>query len=254
MLFLCAASRASLIATALLLVHTSTANAQALDVDGPDIEKGERDLRNVNGVNSGWRPGSAGEPRNTHKLAYSYSPTDWLRLVAHAEVTNVIVDDWRADHAALESFIALRKAEETGVAISWYTSVQVALDDDGTSSVLFGPIIRIGMGKTSLTGNQLFEETYGRSSSPGINAVYGWQLKHEISETFAIGVEWFGAVENIGDAPRWGETDQRFGPSVYFTRDVGEGRKWGLDIGVFAGLTDAAPDVTFKVNTGLTFK
>lgn len=235
-----------------LFAGTAEVSAQALDIDAPDITAGERELRSVNGFNGGWRAGSAGEPRNTNKISYAYSPVDWFRVVGHAEVANRISDDWHADHVALESFIALRKApEESGIALSWYSSVQFALDDLGTSSFLFGPVIRIAMGKTSLTGNQLFEETFGQSAAPGINSLFGWQLKHELNDHVAIGAEWYGAIEDIGDTPSWREQDHRAGPTVYFSWDIDKGRKGGLDIGVFAGLTDAAPDVTLKVNFGI---
>ncbi len=39
---------------------------------------------------------------------------------------------------------------------------------------------------------------------------------------------------------------------MFYSWDGDDKRKFGLDAGVLVGLTDAAPDVTFKLNFGVT--
>lgn len=231
---------------------SGSALAQALDMDAPEIEAGEREIRSVNVGNVGYRAGSQGAPRSSHELSVSYSPRDWLKLTAHADVENVIADGSRLDHAAVESLIGLRKAgEDGGLAISWFTSVFASTDKLSTNALLFGPVVKISSGKASLTLNPYFEDTFGRNHAAGISSVYGWQGKYEIDDRFAIGIEGFGKIENLGSSPVWDEQDHRIGPSLYFSWDAGDKRKFGLDAGVLAGLTDASPDVTFKLNFGV---
>ncbi len=231
---------------------TGTAWAQALDMDSPEIEAGEREIRSVNIGNLGYGAGSAGAPRSSHEVSVSYSPRDWLKLTAHADVENVIADGSRLDHVAIETLIGLRKAsEDGGLALSWFTSVLASTDELSTSALLFGPVIKVSSGKASLTLNPYFEDTFGRNDAAGISSVYGWQGRYEIDDRVAIGVEGYGKIANLGSSPVWDDQDHRAGPSLYLSWDGGDKRKFGLDIGVLAGLTDAAPDVTFKLNFGV---
>lgn len=226
--------------------------AQALDMDAPEIEAGEREVRSVNIGNLGYRAGSAGAPRTSHEVSVSYSPRDWLKLTAHADVENVIVDGARLDHVAIETLVGLIKAgEDGGLALSWFTSAFASTDELSTNALLFGPVVKLTSGKASLTLNPYFEDTFGRNRSAGISSVYGWQGKLEIDDRFAVGIEGYGKVENLGSSPVWDEQDHRIGPSLYFSWDGGDKRKLGLDAGVLVGLTDASPDVTFKLNFGV---
>lgn len=231
---------------------SSSAQAQALDIDAPEIEAGEREFRSINIFNRGYRPGSAGEPRNSNELDVAYSPRDWLKFLAHIDFENVVQDGWRVDHIAFESFVALRKAgSDGGVALTWFTSIQLSTDELSTSSLLFGPIVKLSAGKASLTLNPYFEDTFGRNSGAGIASVYAWQAKYELSDNLAFGIEGFGKIENLGSSPVFDEQDHRIGPGVFFSWDGDDKRKFGLDAGVLVGLTDASPDVTFKLNFGV---
>lgn len=236
------------------LMAAEGACAQALDIDGADIEKGEREVRIVNIVNGGWRRAADGEPRSSHELSAAYSPSDWLKAIVHVDVENVIGEGAFADHVGFETLIALRKAEDTrGIALTWYTGLMVSTDGRSTNSRVFGPVLKFAEGPTALTLNTYLEDTFGRNDDPGRNGLYGWQLRHELNDSLALGLEGFGKIENLGSATSWNEQDHRAGPALFLSWDAGHGRRIGLDLGVYAGLTDAAPDITFKLNSGVTF-
>ena len=248
-----AATRAMVVGVA-LMAGADAALAQALDIDAPEIKAGEREIRSINILNRGYRPVSAGEPRSSHEIDLGYSPVDWFKGIVHLDIENLIGDGAIADHIGLESFVALRKAgDEGGLALTWYTGVMISTDELSTSSLVFGPILKLSRGKGSVTLNSYFDHTFGRNSGPGVNLAYALQAKYELSERVAIGVEGFGRIENLGSAPVWDEQDHRIGPGVFLSWDGEGGRGYGLDIGVLSGLTDAAPDVTLKVTFGTTF-
>ncbi len=191
-------------AAAGLFAGVDTALAQALDIDAPEITAGEREFRSINIFNGGYRPGSAGEPRNSNELDVAYSPRDWLKFLGHIDFENVLQDGWRVDHVALESFVGLRKAgADGGVALTWFTSIQLSTDELSTNSLLFGPIVKLSAGKASLTLNPYFEDTFGRNRGAGIASVYAWQARYELSDNLAVGIEGFGKIENLGSAPVW---------------------------------------------------
>lgn len=239
---------------AITLTFSAPAQAQALDIDAPEIEKGEREVRLVNIANSGWRRGSTGEPRSSHELSTAYSPVDWFKLIAHIDAENLIGGQVIADHIGMESFVSLRKAgEDGGLALTWYTGAMISTDDLATNALVFGPIIKVSSAKAALTLNPYLEDTFGRNSGPGLNFAYGWQARYELSEQVAIGLEGFGKIEDIGNAAPTNSQDHRIGPAIFLSWDLADKRKLGIDLGVYAGLTDATPDVTFKLNSGVVF-
>jgi hypothetical protein len=63
--------------------------------------------------------------------------------------------------------------------------------------VTFGPIATIKADKLSFTANPFFEKTFGDNKVEGIALNYAWQVKYEVRNGFAIGVEGFGVVEKV---------------------------------------------------------
>lgn len=243
-----------LLAGVTVIAWSSDVAAQALDIDQPEIKAGERELRSVNIGNFSRRQGAAEAPRTSHELGGAYSPSDWFKGIVHLDVENLSAEGLIADHVGIETFTLLGKApEDGGLALTWYTGLMISTDASSTNSLIFGPIIKLTQGKTSLTLNTYLEDTFGRNSGPGLNFLYGWQGRYEVSDKLAFGIEGFGKAENIGSSPDLDEQDHRLGPAVFFSLEAGNGRAYGLDLGVLVGLTDAAPDATLKVNFGSTF-
>jgi hypothetical protein len=236
------------------VLPSAEAAAQALDIDHPEIKAGEREVRSVNIVNGGYRSGLTGEPRSSHEIGAGYAPTDWFKAILHVDLENLIGEEVIADHVGFESIVSLRKAgEDGGLALGWYTGLMVSTDRLSTNSLILGPIIKLSQGKASLTLNPYIEDTFGRNAGPGLNALYGWQARYEFAEGVSVGVEGFGMIGNLGDIPAFDVQDHRVGPGLFLSFDVGSGREYLLDVGLLAGVTDAAPDATLKINFGSTF-
>lgn len=249
-------SRYAVIAAAVLsaLACPDAALAQALDIDQPEITKGEHEVKSVNVINGRYRPGSAGLPRSSHELSATYSPTDWFKVTAHLDAENVLADGWRLDHAAIETqFKLIEDGKSGGLGLGWFTNLQVSTDTLSTNSLIFGPIVKLSGGRVSVTFNPYLEHTFGRNSGRGPNLVYGWEGRLGLQKGFAVGLQSFGKIENIGDAPPWREQDHRVGPALFLEWEAGADRSIALDMAVLAGLTDAAPNVSLKFNLGTTF-
>jgi hypothetical protein len=235
-------------------VLSQPVQAQALDIDQPEITKGEREVRSVNVANGGFPAGSGGMPRTSHELSTSYSPTGWMKLGAHFDIENVIDEGWRLDHGAIELQFELLTAEASGgIALGWTTNVQISTDDASTNSLIFGPIVKFSSKAASLTLNPYFEDTFGRNDSPGLAALYGWQGRLEVRQGLAIGIEGYGKIDDIADPPPVNEQDHRVGPAVYLWTEVAPQRTASLDAALLFGLTEAAPATSFKFNFGMTF-
>lgn len=238
----------------LIVVCPPSALAQALDIDHPEITKGEFELRSVNAFNGGFSDGSQGASRSSHEVSASYSPSDWVKLTAHLDAENALGGDWRLDHGAIElQFQLLKAGAAGGLALGWLTNLQVSTDAQSTNSLIFGPIIKGSSKAASITSNLYLEDTFGRNRDPGLRALYGWQGKVEVSDSFGLGIEGYGAIDDICNAPPASEQDHRMGPAAYFSSKLDDDRTFLVDLALLFGLTEAAPNSSLKFNFGMTF-
>lgn len=236
------------------VLSARTAHAQALDIDHPEITRGEREVRSINVVNDPFSSVPAGASRSSHELGAYYSPADWLKLGVHADIENVSGENWLVDHVAIESqFELLTAGEAGGLALGWSTFVQFSTDAASTNSLIFGPIVKYSWKDATVTANAYFEDTFGRNDTPGLALLYGWQARRQLREGLAIGIEGFGEIENLGDAPPVSEQDHRIGPGVFLSSKIAENHTLLLDVGVLFGLTESSPGTSLKVNFGATF-
>lgn len=239
------------------LASSGVARSQALDITQPEVTKGESELRSVNVFNGHYGRDPAGFPRSTHELSYSTSPTDWINVTLHLELDDVHVDGWRADHIGFESVIPLLRTTEAagGLAVSWYTTVQVSTDQLSTNSLVFGPIAKLSTpgGKGWLTINPNFEDQFGRNAGPGLNILYGWQARWRLDENLAIGVDGFGKVPDFTHSPLVQDQDHRIGPAVATQFKVAGDRTITVDTALLVGLTETSPELSLKFNVGAPF-
>lgn len=250
------AAAAALVAS-LATAAADRVSAQALDIVQPEVSKGEAEARSVNVLNGRYAAGTAGVARSTHELSYATSPTDWINITLHLELDDVRFDGWRADHIGMETLVPLvRTTEERGgLAVSWYTTLQLSTDRDSTNSLVFGPIAKLSTpgGKGWLTVNSNFEDQFGRNAGPSLNILYGWQARWKLSDAWAIGIDGFGKVPDIAHMPGASEHDHRVGPALATELELAPGHKVTLDTALLVGLTETSPELSLKFNVGHPF-
>lgn len=135
--------------------------------------------------------------------------------------------------------------------------------------MIFGPLVSLELAKgLDLTLNPLFETSWDSDAS-GIGFNYAWQLKREMSDNVAIGVEGYGVIPDIGNAPSVAFQEHRAGPVIYLSHEVaggggstmklgtnaadGKGAKVDLQLGVLFGFTDATANTTGRAKLAVTW-
>ncbi len=153
--------------------------------------------------------------------------------------------------------------------LAWFAGLDVGLQNGVSDVLTFGPLVSIELAKgLELTLNPLFQKSWD-PSAPGIDFNYAWQLKREISDNVAIGVEGYGVIPDIGNAPSIDGQEHRVGPVLYLSHDMaaggGSGMKLGaqaadakgakveLQLGVLVGLTEATADTTGRAKLAITW-
>jgi hypothetical protein len=241
---------------AIVLMLGSTfdiARADVFSIDEPEVEKGAQEVE-VNGAVQNGFPVNADPIRYSMELEYTYGVTKWLSLSPLVDFDKPDGDDFHATVAGVESVwfpIEVGKI----VTLAWFTEVEGAVHHDETNSTTFGPIIQFGHDKASLILNPYFEKTFGRNHEPGTDFTYQWQAKAAVNERLALGIEGFGVIPDIANAPGTDFQEHRIGPVIYYEKELaGEHeRTIAIDGGVLFGFTEATPNVTGKLNASLAF-
>lgn len=243
---------ASTVATAILPMQL--ASAGVFDVKGAGIEKGEREISENFTYQNGFSA-DGDRTRSSLEIAGAWSPSAWMKLGAKVAMDKPSDADWQASAFGGEVQFSFGEPMK-GVALGWFTGVDAGIHKGETNAVVFGPIIQFGNDDRSLTFNTFFEKTFGNNREEGTAFTYAVQAKTSLREGFAIGVEAFGTIPNIGNAPSADEQDHRIGPVLYFdgalTR-AKDGPTWAIELGGFVGLTEATPDTSAKLKAAVLF-
>ncbi len=236
---------------AVVLLSASLTQARAQGINEPEVEKGQKKLESVHIFQNGFNRGLAGSTREVHSGSYIEGLTDFW------QVKGLIAFD-RQDHegydpvaAVVENTFAILDAKKSGgLGLAWFTGILVSLVDRETNSLVYGPILRLGAGPTSLVLNPFLETTFGQQEE-GTAFLYAWQLKHEVRKGFQLGMEGFGRYPDIGGSG--GPERHRIGPLASFEFEVGEKRTLTFESSVLFGLTEVTPDTTLRMQVTLTF-
>lgn len=246
-------SAALLAVAASVAVIPSTACPQTFNVKTIDVEKGQVDLGIDNTVQSGF-PAAGDFNRTAHEISINYGLTSWWKIAALFKPETPVDADPRLANVALENIFVVRpiaEGQRSGIGLGWYATVDMATHADSTNVFTTGPILVAKADRWSFAANPFFEQTFGRNHVEGIALNYGWQAKYEVTKQVSIGVEGFGAIDNIGNAAPWADQEHRIGPVLYTEIELHRGFTIAPDFGVLFGLTRGTPDLAFKMNIGI---
>ena len=227
--------------------------AQTFDVKQLEVKKGELELGLDNTFHKGV-PHDRGSDvnRRANEQSLDYGLRDWWRISGVLKFEKPEEDEQRLARFAVENLFVLRPIPEPGgFGLGWFQSLEASTHRDTTNATLFGPIFAYKAHKLTLSANPFFEKTFGRNHIDGVALSYGWQIKYDIRDGLAVGVEGYGLVENIAHAPPWQDQEHRIGPVVYTELALGPDVKIAPDFGLLFGMTRATPDVAEKLNIGI---
>jgi|EndMetStandDraft_5_1072996.scaffolds.fasta_scaffold68521_2 hypothetical protein len=239
------------IALGVAIFGCSQAGAQTFDVKQLDVQKGSLELGLDNTVHTGLQP-SADLNRSAHDQSLDYGVTDRWRLSGVLKLENPLDAEFRFAKAAVENIFVLRPVpEKVGVGLGWFAAIEASVHQDTTNSLIFGPIATLKADKLTFTANPFLEKTFGRNNVEGIALNYGWQVKYELRKSFAIGIEGFGIIENLGNSPALRDQEHHIGPAIFTEIALSKDLKITPDVGLLFGLTSSTPDVALKLNIGV---
>lgn len=250
--FLAAVAVGALIAIA---AQQSPAAAQTFDIKKPEVEKGVLEYGPETMFARGV-PHALGSDVNRHanEQTLLYGIADWWKISGALKLEKPEQDEFRLAGAAIANLFVLKPLSEeraNDFGIGLFTEVTASTHSATTNAVVFGPVLTLKFDKLSFTTNPFLEQTFGRNHEEGIALSYGWQLKYDVRDGFGVGVEGFGVVDDLGNAPPWSEQEHRVGPVIFTEIPIRSDYKIVADAGLLFGLTPATPDVALKLNFGV---
>lgn len=236
---------------------TAPAQAGTFDVKGPEITAGETEIATNHTLQSSF-PANADRVRHSYEFTAGYAFSDRFKAGIKAAFDTPLHEHSHMSVTGAEAQIFLGQLGPS-ISWAWFVCLDARIHHDDTNTVAFGPLIRFGDDKLSLTLNTLFEHTFGPNHTDGMTFAYAAGLKGELRDGLALGIEAHGAIPEIGHGVSASFHPHRIGPVLYIDHELvparagQNARKLSLEIGGFAGMTDATPDWTGKIKAALTW-
>lgn len=156
-----------------------------------------------------------GAPRAAHELAFHGGITDFWMAKLALGLSREDGEAYAATSLALENVLRLTPPSAGAFDFAWFTSVSAGLDSGASNFVEFGPILSLDAGRWSMVLNPFLEKSFGENREDGVAFAYAFRASYEIAEKLSVGIEGYGEVENIADAPPASEQTHRIGPVIY---------------------------------------
>lgn len=245
----------------------------------PAVEAGAWGAEALSAFHAGLPPASEhASVRAAHELAVHTGVNDlWMTKLALG-IERPAGGDYEVTSIASENVFRFTPKAHAAVDAAWFTAIEAGVASDAANAVVFGPIVSVAQGPVAVMLNPFFEKTFGRNREDGVAFAYGWRATYQISDALSFGVEGYGAVENLGNAPPVSDQVHRVGPVLYFghvhgnpdgihgpehtkhghamhdaEHHGGKQPEWHGEFGILFGLTDATPDAAIKFNIGADF-
>jgi len=256
--------------TCLSLLTPIPASAQFY-VRQPDVEKGETEIEEHGAVYAG--PGEDEDLRQSHEVEFKRGLPDRAQLIVEGFFEQPVGESLQAKEFEIGGQYQFIKPQgDDGFAFAFRTIYEAVREEP--NEILFGPLARYTKGRDTTMLNLFFVGQVGDDpTKDGLEFQYNWQLKHELTQRIAVGVEAFGKIEDLANSGSFNDQLHRAGPVIYlnfgqeaesYPADKREREETAYEqkseapelktaAGVLFGLSDATSDVTFKFDAELEF-
>ena len=232
-----------------LILASVPADAQFY-VRSPDVKKGQLKLEEHGAIYSG--PGEGERRRQSHELETKYGLTDRFAGIAELTARQNIGESLKAHRFELGGQYEIIERDGNGWGLAFRSLYEWALQEGDPDEILFGPLAKFVRGNDSFTVNSFFIGQVGDDVDiDSLELKVNWRMKHELNETWGIGVEGYSEIEDLSHTGTWDDQKHRVGPVAYLELDGMP--NWEFDAGALFGVSDATSDFTFKFNVEAAF-
>ena len=186
----------------------------------------------------------------------AYSPTTYWHTALFLEQAHEPGDFLRSTEFAWENIFQLTEPGQYWLDVGAYIEYSKGLRHSGDHALEWKVLLEKSIGKWTFTANPIFVQKFPAADgeNPGVEFEYAWGTHYRLMPEFEPGFEAFGGVGELTHANSLPEQEHLIGPSVRGRVGLGANSKLRYNLGYLVGLTDAAPDGTFKFELEYEFR
>lgn len=217
----------------------------------PTVEYGEKELD----FKFGTAKQQDGSRKTVSTLGFGYGVTEYwfteLYLKREREGGE------RLTLAEWENKFQLTETGKYPVDVGLIIEIEAPLNSGNEPYELkLGPLLQTEFGKLQLNGNALFERKFGPKDADDqyhAEIGYQWQAKYRWQPAFEFGAQGFGEMGEWNNWDQSSNQNHRLGPAVFGKFDIGQHQKIKYNAAILFGVSDAAPDHTFRMQAEYEF-
>ena len=216
----------------------------------PIVEYGEREID----FKFGTAEDQEGTRENVTSLGYGYGATEYwfTELYLKRETAG----DEELNIAEWENKFQLTETGKYPIEVGLITEIEAPLENNQPYELKVGPLFQTDFDKLQLNANLLFERLYGHEEPDEDHTTemgYQWQVKYRWQQAFEYGLQGFG---DMGEWNHWEDSDEqdhKLGPAIFGKIGVGTKQAIRYNTAILFGVSDAAPDYTFRMQVEYEF-
>lgn len=254
-------------AALLTLAAAPAARADMFDVKGVEITRGETELAFALAPQEGHNVNSD-NVRLHGETSFGHAVSSWFKAGGKLGFELGATGHADATYGGVETQFLILDPNTARFGLGWFTGFDFGFSKGYGETLTFGPVASLEIAKgLTITVNPLLQKHWS-PNEPGLDLNYAWQVKREINDAVALGVEGYGVIPDLGNAPGIEFQEHRLGPVVYLSHEMtgagksmklgatgsdAKGGKVELQFGVLFGFTDATPDTTGRAKLAITW-
>ncbi|MHB1091904.1 hypothetical protein [Thiobacillus sp.] len=230
------------------MLYLQSAHAGPADyVYTPNVEQGEKEID--------FKFGTADDsPRASQaSLGLGYGANDWWFTEVYVKYAKTGGDSVKYDAFEWENKFQLTETGKYPVDVGFITEVEIPRDHDEGIELKVGPLFQTEFGKLQLNGNILFEKRFDAAVSSPTEMGYQWQAKYRWQPAFEYGLQGFGGTGPWNDWDAARDQSHKIGPAIFGRIAAGDHHAIKYNAAWLFGVSDAAPDNTFRLQTEYEF-
>lgn len=214
----------------------------------PAVEYGEREID----FKFGTAKGQDGTRKQVSSLGFGYGATEYWFTEIYLKHEREGGE--RLTLAEWENKFQLTETGKYPVDLGLIAEIEAPLHENEPYEFKIGPLLQTEFNKLQLNGNLLFERKFGGSEDDHVTEIgYQWQVKYRWLQAFEFGLQGFG---EMGEWDHWEDSDNqshKMGPAIFGKIGLGNKQAIKYNAALLFGVSDAAPDHTFRMQAEYEF-
>jgi high-affinity iron transporter len=213
-------------------------------VYSPSVEQGEYEIE-LRGHTT-FDNDVSKDGKEKFKIDIGYGVTDYWFTAYVGEIDEDANGDLEYEATAWENIFQLTEQGEYWLDLGLYLEYEFAHEAGNNDKAEGKILLEKNVGKYVNTANLIFVRELGSGASNATNFEYAWRTKYLLDKAFEPAIEIYGEMGELGHVLPSDQQDHRIGPVFSGVLSSTTHSKWVYEAGYLFGVSDAAPDGTFK--------